>query len=244
MSDGEFRVDSRALREFTREVFIRVGVPPEDADTEAELLIWANLRGVDSHGVHHIPRYVASLEAGDMNAKPNIRVLKETPATVSMDADRALGPVVTFIAMNSVMKKAKEVGVGWDSSVTLRTRGLWATTPSWPRRTIWQESLQYPARPTWLLTALGQPGVHNSPIAIAVPGKRHPPLILDMATSVAAGGKVVLAIDKGISMPEGWSLDKDGNPTTDPKESAMLLPFAAPRALGWPSCSSAYRVLW
>jgi len=76
------------------------------------------------------------------------------------------------------------------------------------------------------------PGVHNSPIAIAVPGKRHPPIVLDMATSVAAGGKVKLAADKEGSIPLGWALDRDGNPTTDPNLGTILLPFGGPKGSG------------
>jgi ureidoglycolate dehydrogenase (NAD+) len=74
--------------------------------------------------------------------------------------------------------------------------------------------------------------VHNSPIAIAVPGKRHPPLVLDMATSIAAGGKLRLAIDKGIAIPEGWALDPDGHPTTDPHLAAILMPFGGAKGSG------------
>jgi LDH2 family malate/lactate/ureidoglycolate dehydrogenase len=76
------------------------------------------------------------------------------------------------------------------------------------------------------------PGVHNSPIAISVPAKRHQPLNLDMATSVVAGGKLWLADDKGIPIPEGWALDKDGKPTTDPKKAGALLPFSGPKGSG------------
>jgi ureidoglycolate dehydrogenase (NAD+) len=76
------------------------------------------------------------------------------------------------------------------------------------------------------------PGVHNSPIAIAVPGQRRRPLSLDMATSVAAGGKLSLAIDKGVPIPEGWAMDKDGKPTTDPKAAAVLLPTGAYKGSG------------
>jgi LDH2 family malate/lactate/ureidoglycolate dehydrogenase len=76
------------------------------------------------------------------------------------------------------------------------------------------------------------PGVHNSPIAISVPAKRHRPLNLDMATSVVAGGKIWLAVDKNMPIPEGWALDKEGNPTTDPKNVGVLLPFAGPKGSG------------
>ena len=232
MADDAVRAGAEGLRQFTREVFTRVGLPPEDADTEAEVLVWANLRGVDSHGVLHIPSYIASVEAGFINLRPDIRVEKETPATILIDADRAFGPVVTTMAMNQVIKRAKDVGVGW---------GL-------IRNTTHQGALGYYAlmaadkNMAGIASVDGPPimaphgaraaGLHNSPIAIAVPGKRHRPLILDMATSVAAGGKVLVAIDKGIPIPEGWSLDDDGSPTTDPRQATVLLPFGGPKGSG------------
>ena len=86
MAYGEVRVEAEKLRRFTTEVFTRVGLPPKDAATEAELLIWANLRGVDSHGVLHVHRYVAAVEAGGMNPSPDIQIVNETPATVAIGA--------------------------------------------------------------------------------------------------------------------------------------------------------------
>ena len=95
----ETRVPAAELQEFTKSVFIAAGVPSEDAALEAELLVWANLRGVDSHGVLRIPWYVDLLGRGDMNSRPRIRVEKETAATLLLDGDRALGPIVTTMAM-------------------------------------------------------------------------------------------------------------------------------------------------
>jgi ureidoglycolate dehydrogenase (NAD+) len=95
MAVSEPRVAWEELRAFTREVFIRAGVPAEDADIEAEVVVWANLRGVDSHGVLRIPCYLEFINKGVMNTRPNIQILKETPATLVIDADHGLGPVVT-----------------------------------------------------------------------------------------------------------------------------------------------------
>ena len=92
MQQSPVKVNWKPLKEFTEEVFTRMGMPPEDAKIEAEALIWANLRGVDSHGVLRIPWYVNNIDRGVMNPKPNIRIEKETPATLLIDADRALGP--------------------------------------------------------------------------------------------------------------------------------------------------------
>ena len=232
MANGEVRVGWRELKEFTSEVFVRLGVPPEDAETEAELLIWANLRGVDSHGVLRIPWYAENVESGLMNAKPNIQVLNETPATITIDADQALGPVVTTMAMKRVIQKAKAVGIGWGLIRRTTHQGAMGFYPLMAAKEGMAGIALVCSPPNMAPHGARAAGVHNSPLAIAVPGNRLGPLVLDMATSVAAGGKVVLARDKGIRMPEGWALDKEGNPTTDPAESAILLPFGGPKGSG------------
>lgn len=110
---SEFRIDHQDLEQFVEKVFVEAGLSEEDARVEAEVLVWANLRGIDSHGVLRIPSYLDSIESGAMNIRPNIQVLKETPAVLFVDADRAMGPVVTTDIMNRVIAKAKSVGIGW-----------------------------------------------------------------------------------------------------------------------------------
>ena len=232
MADGEVRIAPGPLEEFTREAFTRMGLPPEDAATEAEVLLWANLRGVDSHGVLRIPLYMGWIDDGIMNPRPNIQVLKETPATVLMDADRALGPVVTTIAMRRAIAKASEVGVGW---VVIRNTSHQGAMGYYSLMAAEQDMAGIAivcSPPNMAPTGARAPGVHNSPISIAVPADQRGPLILDMATSVAAGGKVSLALDKGVPIPEGWALDKDGNSTTDPRVATILLPSGGPKGSG------------
>jgi len=232
MTQGEVRVAPKALREFTKEVFVRVGLPPEDAGIEADVLVWANLRGVDSHGVLRIPQYVASIEAGSMNPNANICVEKETPATLLIEADHAFGPVVTVMAMRRAVEKAKHVGVGWCLIRNTTHQGAMGYYALMAAAEDMAGLAIVCSPPNMAPYGARAAGVHNSPIAIAVPAKKHRPLVLDMATSVAAGGKVFLAADKGIPLPLGWALDKDGNPTTDPKQVAALLPFGGAKASG------------
>ena len=232
MAQDEVRVGWEELKRFTREVFTGLGLPPGDAETEAEVLVWANLRGVDSHGVMRIPFYVEHVDAGIMNPRPNIRILKETPATVLIDANQALGPVVTTMAMERVIKKAKEVGIGWGLIRETTHQGAmgYYTLMAAQQDMVGMALVCSP--PNMAPHGARAAGVHNSPIAIAAPGKRHLPLILDMATSVVAGGKIQLAIDKDIPIPLGWALDKDGNPTTDPRQYAALVPSGGPKGSG------------
>lgn len=232
MAQSEVRVAWEALQAFTKEVFVRMGVPPEDAETEAAVLIWANLRGVDSHGVQQISFYLQEVDGGYMNPKPNIQVVKETPATLVIEADFAFGPVVTTFTMNRVMEKAKKVGVGWAFIRNTSHQGAMGYYPLMAAKQDMAGIAFVCTPPGMAPFGAKVAGVDNSPIAIAVPAKCHRPLILDMATSVAAAGKIALAIDKGISIPEGWALDKDGNPTTDPRQAVALLPFGGPKGSG------------
>ena len=232
MVQSEVRVAWGPLKEFTKEVFVRVGVPPKDAETEAEVLTWANLRGVDSHGVLQIPFYLQEVEGGYMNPKPNIQILKETPATLVVEAELAFGPVVTTFTMNRVMEKAKEVGIGWAFIRNTSHQGAMGYYPHMAAKRDMAGIAFVCTPPGMAPYGARVAGVDNSPIAIAVPAKRHRPLILDMATSVVAGGKIKLAIDRGVSIPEGWALDKDGKPATDPRQVAALLPFGGPKGSG------------
>jgi len=232
MGQSEVRVFYELLKKFTKEVFVQVGMPPEDAETEALVLTWANLRGIDSHGVLRIPFYVQEIEGGFMNPKPSIRILKETPATLLIEADLALGPVVTTFAMNRVMEKAKEVGIGWAVIHDTTHQGAMSYYTSMAVEKDMAGIACVCSPPIMAPYGARVAGVDNSPISIAVPAKHHRPLILDMATSVAAGGKILLAMDKGVSIPEGWALDKDGNPTTNPRQAVTLLPMGGPKGSG------------
>jgi ureidoglycolate dehydrogenase (NAD+) len=232
MIQSEVTVAWQPLQEFAQEVFTKVGMPPGDAQTEAEVMVSANLRGVDSHGVQLLPWYVEAVEIGHMKAKPDIRIEKETPATLLIEADHAFGAVVTTFAMQKAMAKARETGIGWASIRRTNHQGAMGYYPL-------MAAEQGMAGIAWVCSNTGMapwgakfPGVGNSPIAISVPAKKHRPLILDMATSVAAAGKLFVAKDKGISIPDGWVLDKDGKPTTDPWQAAIMLPVGGPKGSG------------
>ncbi len=228
----EVRVGAESLKAFTATVFERVGMPPEDAAIEAEVLVWANLRGVDSHGVLRIPSYVEFVDRGDMNPRPKIQVEKETAATLLVDADRAFGPVVTTMAMTRAIRKAREAGIGWAVIRNTTHQGAMAYYSLMAAAEGMAGLAIVCSPPNMAPHGARAAGVHNSPISIAVPARRHRHLVLDMATSVAAGGKLRLAVDKGVPIPEGWALDKDGNPTTDAAKATILLPFGGPKGSG------------
>jgi ureidoglycolate dehydrogenase (NAD+) len=228
----ETRVPAADLREFTKGVFIAAGVPSEDAALEAEVLVWANLRGVDSHGVLRIPWYVEMLGKGDMNPRPTIRVEKETAATLLIDGGRALGPVVTTVAMRRAIEKARGAGIGWAAIRNTTHQGAMAYYALMAADADMAGIAIVCSPPNMAPFGARAAGVHNSPISIAVPAGRHRPLCVDMATSVAAGGKLSLARDKGVPLPPGWALDAAGRPTTDATRATILVPVGGPKGSG------------
>jgi len=226
------RIRAEELEAFAAAVFEKVGLSPQDAATEAHVLVWANLRGIDSHGVLRIPQYVASVERGGMNPRAEIRIERETPAVLLIEADHAFGPVVTTFAMRRVIAKAAQIGIGWAVIRNTTHQGAMGYYASMAAEEGMAGLALVCNPPNMAPTGARAAGVHNSPIAIAVPAKRYGALVLDMATSVAAFGKIQLAIDKGVPIPLGWALDKDGNPTTDPQQARILLPAGGYKGYG------------
>jgi ureidoglycolate dehydrogenase (NAD+) len=228
----ETRVDGRELQDFTTKVFAALGMPPADAAKEAEVLVWANLRGIDSHGVQRVAEYSRAVDEGRMNVRPKIRVEKETAAILLIEADRAFGPVVTTLAMDKVIAKARQVGIGWALIRNTTHQGAMAYYSRIPAEQGLAGLAVVCNPPNTAPPGAKAAGVHNSPISIAVPGGSHGPLCLDMATSVAAWGKVQVAVDKGVPIPEDWALDADGGPTTDPSTAKLLRPAGSYKGYG------------
>ena len=232
MTQSEVRVDHRTLKRFTERLFIGMGFSPEDAETGADTLVWANLRGVDSHGVLRMLWLMRLVDAGHLNPRPEFKILKETPAILSMDADRGLGAVTATFAMKRAMEKAKNVGIGWvliTNTTSPLAMGYYTRMAAKENMAGITITVNPPNMAPFGAKAVG---LHNSPISISVPAGSARPPVLDMATSVAARGKIFLAVDKGISIPQGWALDGDGEPTTDPHRAEIMLPFAGPKGSG------------
>ncbi|MBL7199763.1 MAG: Ldh family oxidoreductase [Anaerolineae bacterium] len=221
----ETRIDAQTLKTFAQELLERLGFPAEDAAVEADQLVWANLRGVDSHGVLRLPWIAEQVQAKQFSTRPDIRIVRETAAILVIDGDYGLGAVTATFAMKRAIEKARQVGIGWAllaHTVTPLAIGYFT------RMAAEADMIGLAAtvdRPNLAPHGAKASGLHNGPISIAVPAKRHRPVLLDMATSVAAWGKVAVAMDKGIEIPEGWALDKDGRSTTDPHQVRILLPF-------------------
>src|SRR5262249_14458725 len=168
MASDTVRIPAGELEEFAKNVFIKVGLPSEDAALEAEVLVWANLRAVDSHGVLRIPSYVDMVDRGDMNPRPSVRVEKETPATVLVEGARACGAIVTVYTMKRVIEKARRVGIGWGLIRNTTHQGAMAYYALMAAREGMAGIAIVCSPPNMAPHGARAAGVHNSPISIAV----------------------------------------------------------------------------
>ncbi len=221
-----------ALRRFATEVFVRAGMPPAPAGTVADVLVWANLRGMDSHGVTRIPRYAELMAVGDVNPNPAITARLDTPATVVLEADRAAGPVAMTAAMARAVDKARQAAIG-----LALVRGTTHTAAvGYYTLLAAQEGMVGIALsasgPNMVYHGARAAGVATNPISIAVPGGDGEPLLLDMATSVVSLGSLVQARKTGQPLPVGVAVDGNGNPTTDAQAAKVPLPLGGPKGSG------------
>ena len=230
MGAKDVRVKADDLKRFTKAVFEKAGFTPEGAEDQADVLVWANLRGVDSHGVQRISWYLELVDRGT-KPRPNIQIQKKTPAVLLIDADYAPGPVVTVMAMRKAIEKARKVGIGWAVIRNTLHQGAMGYYSLMAAKEGMAGIAIVCNPPNTAPHGAKVVGVHNSPIAICVPGKRRRPLMLDMATSIAARGKIDVAEDKGIPIPLGWQSDKDGKPRPT-KQAAVLLPAGGGKGSG------------
>jgi ureidoglycolate dehydrogenase (NAD+) len=221
-----------ALHRFARDVFVEVGMSVEHAATVADALVWANLRGIDSHGVTRIPRYVELIEGGDVNPTPTLTPRMETPAAVLLDADRAPGPVAMTAAMTAAVAKAREIGVGLVLvRATTHTGAIGYYTLQGAEAGMAALAVSA-SQPFMAYHGARRAAVSTNPLSIAIPGGAGAPLLLDMATSVVAMGRLLQAKRAGQPIPTGWALDRDGEPTTDPRAAEIPLPLGGPKGSG------------
>jgi LDH2 family malate/lactate/ureidoglycolate dehydrogenase len=223
------------LHEFSRRTFVHFGVPEADAVTAADVLARSDLRGIESHGVARLHTYFDMLTLGRINPRPNVRIVRESLSTATVDGDNGLGLVVGPKANRIAMDKAQQAGTGWVSVCNTNHFGIagyyvlealkrdligWAMTNS-----------------TKLVAPLwgGERMLGTNPIAIAFPGLKEPPIVIDFATSACAYGKVEMARRKQSQTPRGWYIDRDGHDSTQPDDmvdGGALLPLGSFREMG------------
>lgn len=224
-------VAAAELKRFASAIFAAAGMGPEHAATVAEVLVWANLRGNDGHGVQRIPRYMEIIDEGGLNPRPQMTVRLETASALLIDADKAPGPVSMNFAADGAMRKAREAGIG----LALVRRTTHTAAIGYYTRRIAEHGMAA------LMASASIPNmpyhgtraavVATNPLSLAVPGASAP-IVLDMATSVASLGRLASFRRAGRPLPPGWALDADGNPTTDAARAELPLPLGGPKGAG------------
>ena len=229
------RIKAKDLEDFVSNVLEALHVPAEDAHTVSSMMVEADLLGYGTHGVFRLRQYVNRLRDGGCNPTPDVTVVTESMATALIDGDNSLGHLALKAARNLAMEKAKQTGIGW---VGVR-RGNHAGPAALYARPQAQAGM------AGLCAAVGSANhvapfggtdllLGTNPIAIAFPSTDPDPFLLDMATTVAAVGKIKVLAQQGEPMPEGWMVGKDGRPLTDPakREDGFLLPIGGPKGYG------------
>ena len=215
---------------FTRSVFEKIGCTDEDAILATKVLLSADLRGIDSHGVARLSGYLRLHEAGRINITPDIRIIHQTPSTATVDADKALGLVAGSVAMKIAIQKAQLVGSGWVSVKNSNHYGIAAAHAMLALEEdmigISMTNASALVAPTFSLERM----LGTNPICVAIPAGSQPAFVADLATTTAANGKLEILQRKNIDAPEGWIQDKEGNSSTNAhalKTGGALLPLGS-----------------
>ena len=223
------------LVHFSKSIFLSMGCSEKDASLAAEVLVSADLRGIDSHGVARLSGYVRLWQAKRINANPSIKIIHETPSTAVIDGDAGLGLVVAPFAMQVAIDKAKQVGTGWVSVQNSNHFGIagYHAMMALKEDMIGMAMTNASAlvAPTFSLEKM----LGTNPIAVAVPAGTEPPFVADFATTTAANGKLEILQRKNESAPMGWVQDELGNSSTDAnilKKKGALLPLGTDREHG------------
>jgi L-2-hydroxycarboxylate dehydrogenase (NAD+) len=216
------------LRAFIAAALEQVGIPAADAQVVAQLMVEADLQGSDGHGIFRLPQYIRRIQAGGVNPRPHIRMERERTAMAIVNGDNAQGHLAMKFAAELAIRKARSAGTAW---VGVRW-GNHAGPASLYAKMAMREGM------IGMYFAVGNANhlppwggvdmlLSTNPIAVAIPALEEPPIVLDMATTVAAFGKVKTLAQRGGTMPEGWMVDRDGKPLTDPKrmDEGFLLPL-------------------
>jgi len=229
------RISYDSLKKFCVSLFLKLGLESEPADIISQALLEADLRGVHSHGLLRLPIYVKRMELGLVNKKAVPRVIKETAATAVLDGEHGMGHYTSYRAMWLAVSKARKTGIG---AVGVRNSTHFGVSAYYGLLAVENGQIGIVlSNTTPLMAATGgaQRLIGNNPLCIAIPARGYAPIVLDMACSNAAIGKIQLAAREGREIPPGWGADKNGVETTDPKavlDMGMLMPVGGHKGYG------------
>ena len=221
---SETSVSAAKLTGFAAACLERLGLAPSDAQLVARTLVESNLRGVDSHGIVRLPHYAARLRNGSVKARPRISVRRTGPSTALVEGDAGMGQLVAARAMQEAISLARETGVG---AVSARNSSHCGACAYFVELAVREGMLGVALTHTDAIMV--PPGMKNiflgsNPIAFGAPGGKEPPVIIDMSTTHAAWGKVIVARQDGKPIPPDWGVDSGGKPTTDANQVVGLAP--------------------
>jgi L-2-hydroxycarboxylate dehydrogenase (NAD+) len=223
------------LRTFTLAVFHKIGCPADQAELATEVLLNADLRGIDSHGIARLSGYVRLWNAKRVNAKPNVRVVHESPSTAVVDGDSGLGLVVAPKAMEIAIQKAMVAGTGW---VAVKNSNHFGIAGHHAMMALKHDMIGISmtnASPLVAPTFSVERLLGTNPIAVAIPADKQPAFVADFATTTAANGKLEILQRKNLDAPVGWVQTKNGESSTNSNEvknGGALIPLGSDREHG------------
>ncbi|MEY4273581.1 MAG: malate dehydrogenase [Bacteroidota bacterium] len=229
------KADYQRLSDFVSSVFEAIGCPAEDAALAAHVLVSADARGIDSHGVARLAGYVRLYDHGRLNPNPQVRILHESPSTALVDGDRGLGLVVAPKAMEIATQKAAVAGTGW---VAVQNSNHFGIAGYHAMKAVEKDMIGWAmthAAPLVTPTFSREKLLGTNPIAVGIPALNEPAFLADFASTAVAYGKLEILQRKGLDTPAGWVQDKDGNPCQDAfaiKNGGALLPLGGDREHG------------
>ncbi|WP_298411014.1 Ldh family oxidoreductase [Hydrotalea sp.] len=223
------------LFQFTKNTFLKMGCSEADAQTAATVLLSADVRGIDSHGVARLSGYVRLWEAGRINTNPQIKIIHETPSTAVINGDAGLGLVVAPFAMNIAIQRAQQCGTGW---VSVQNSNHFGIAGYHAMMAVQQNMIGISmtnasalVAPTFSVERM----LGTNPIAVAIPAGQQPPFVADFATTTASNGKLEILQRKNEDAPLGWVQNDAGIPTQDAailKKGGAMLPLGSDREHG------------
>lgn len=231
MTVEHVRLRADDLRHYAAALLRAGGFTEAYARQSADVLVWANLRGVDSHGVLRVPRYVEMVESGLIDPRAEPIIARREGAVALLDARRAPGASAMIMAMDEAIARAAEFGVGWCCARSITHAGAVGYYALEAARRGCIGVVMTASGPLMAYHGARVSGVSTNPIAIAAPSTGDP-ILLDMSTATVPLGKIMAARDAGVAIPHGWGVDGEGRPTTDPKAVETLTPMAGPKGSG------------
>jgi ureidoglycolate dehydrogenase (NAD+) len=231
VSGGKLVVGADELGRYIRDVLVAYGASAPDAQTVADGLVWANLRGVDGHGVTRLPRYLKIIARGEIDPKAQPKLTLDRAACFVLDCGHGFGPVAAMQAAAIAVEHAKTAGVCYGLIRETTHTGAIGRYAQWIAERGCAAIVMGAGPALMAYHGARVASMATSPIAIAVPSGNGA-IVLDMATSMISNGKMIQARANGEALPPGSVLTADGEPTTDPRKAEILLPLGGPKGSG------------